>query len=659
MRARIAVVILSSIPVMAFAAGAATAPASGSAAAGEAKDYPVQPVPFTSVRITGGFWQTKQEINRTVTVPFALRQCEESGRLKNFDLATEVMRRRAAGEKSFQIQPPTIYPFDDTDAYKAIEGASYVLSMKPDPELEKVLDGWIARIAAAQEPDGYLYTFRTMHPDTPGHEWVGQQRWEKDPNLSHELYNCGHLYEAGTAHFQATGKRTLLDVCLKNAELLWRDFGDGKRRIAPGHEIVEMGLVKLYRVTGDARWLKLAQIFLDARGPGGPTYNQQHKLVVDQDTAVGHAVRANYLYSGMADVAALTGEARYLAAIQKIWNNVAATKLYLTGGVGARSDGEAYGAEYELPANAYNETCAALALMQWNHRMFLLTGDAKYMDVFERAAFNGFISGVSTSGDRFFYPNPLVYDGKAKNNHGFAGRAPWFGCSCCPPNLMRTVASLTGYFYAVRDDALYVNFYAQSEGQAKIGGTTVKLTQTTDYPWSGAVKLAVTPEKPATFTLRLRIPGWAQGRPVPTDLYAYESPRENWHVRVGGAEIKARPEQGYVAITRPWRSGDVVEMDFPMEVQRVHGSEKIAATRGQVAFERGPVVYCVEAVDQSLPASLAAPLRIATEPKPLFADGAIALKIEATGTPAVAAIPYYAWNNRGLAPMTVWLQQAP
>src|SRR5258708_14543294 len=340
----------------------------------------------------------------------------------NVDLAAETMRRRAAGEKDFQNKPPTIFPFDDTDAYKAIEGAAYVSSTTPDPALEKHLDDWIARIAAAQEPDGYLYTFRTMHPDSPAHKWIGQQRWEKDPDLSHELYCAGHLYESGVAHFQATGKRTLLDVCLKNAELLWRTFGDGQLLLAPGHEIVEMGLVKLYRVTNDARWLKLAQIFLDARGPGGSTYNQRHQLVVDQTEAVGHAVRANYLCSGMADVDALTGDTRYVAAITKIWESATARKMYLTGGVGALAKGEAYGADYELPLDGYNETCAAVALMMWNHRMFLLTGDAKYMDVFERTAFNGFLSGVSVSGDRFFYTNPVAYDGQKKNNSGYAGR---------------------------------------------------------------------------------------------------------------------------------------------------------------------------------------------------------------------------------------------
>lgn len=626
-----------------------------------ATDYPVQPVPFTSVHITGGFWQTHQEINRTVTVPFAFKQCEASGRLKNFDLAAEVMYRRAHGEPHFQITPPTIFPFDDTDAYKSIEAASYVLSTQADPALEKTVDAWIARIAAAQEPDGYLYTFRTMHPDSPGHKWVGVHRWEKDPELSHELYCAGHLYEAGVAHFQATGKRTLLEVCLKNAELLWHDFGNGQRRLAPGHEIVEMGLVKLYRVTGDARWLTLAKIFLDARGPGGPAYNQQHKLVVDQDEAVGHAVRANYLYSGMADVAALTGDRRYFDAITKIWENVEGRKLYLTGGVGALAQGEAYGADYELPNDGYAETCAAVALMMWDHRMFLLTGEGKYMDGFERTAFNGFISGVSTSGDRFFYTNPLRYDGKARINAGLAGRAPWFGCACCPPNLMRTLASLAGYFYAVRDDSLYVNFFAESTGEANVAGTRVKLTQTTTYPWNGYVKLAVIPATPARFTLRVRIPAWAAGRPLSSDLYAFENAAHTppWSVRVDGADVRATTENGYVVITREWRAGDVVELDLPMPVQTVVGNAKIAATRGRVAFERGPVVYCVEGVNGKIdPAALtiSANARVTAEPCSALLGGVTVLKISEGAAP-IEAIPYYAWNNRGLAPMAVWLKR--
>ena len=642
------------LPLIGFAVVAALKPLLGA-------DYPHQPVPFTAVRFTGGFWRDKQEVNRTVTVPFAIRQCEESGRLRNFDLAAEVMRRRSSGEKGYQVTPPTLFPFDDTDAYKAIEGASYVLSMQPDAALEKQLDGWIERIAAAQEPDGYLYTFRTMHPDSPGHKWVGKERWELDPKLSHELYDAGHLYEAGVAFYQATGKRTLLDVCLKNAELLWRVFGEGRRRLAPGHEIVEMGLVKLYRVTGDRRWLDLAKGFLDARGPGGPAYNQMHKLVVDQDEAVGHAVRANYLYSGMADVAALTGDERYSAAIGKIWNNVVGKKLYLTGGVGALASGEAYGADYDLRNDAYNETCAAVALMMWNHRMFLLTGDAKYMDVFERTQFNGFISGVAISGDRFFYPNPLVYDGKAKNNQGFAGRAPWFGCACCPPNLMRMLASLSGYFYAVKGDELYVNGYAQSDAVASVAGTSVRIVQKTGYPWSGLVSLTVSPADPARFTLKVRIPGWAQGRPVPSDLYAYDSPEQPaWRVRLAGAAVTGKLEKGYFSITREWRSGDAVEIDFPMRVHRVLGNPQIAATRGLVALERGPVVYCVEEIGQKIAAdSLAPPLKISTRDGPPQLGGVTVLEIRGSRSAPLTAIPYFAWNNCGLAPMAVWLPQYP
>ncbi len=621
-----------------------------------AADYPFQPVPFTAVRITGGFWHQKQETNRTVTVPFALQQCEESGRLRNFDLAAEVLRRRAAGEKDFQIKPPTIYPFDDTDAYKAIEGAAYVLSMQRDPKLEATLDQWVARITAAQEPDGYLYTFRTMHPDSPAHKWIGVKRWEKDPDLSHELYNCGHLYEAGVAYFQATGKRTLLDVCLRNAELLWRDFGDGQLRIAPGHQIVEIGLAKLYRVTGDERWLKLAKIFLEARGPDGTTYSQQHKPVVDQHEAVGHAVRANYMYAGMADVAALTGDARYFAAISKIWENVVSKKLYLTGGVGALARGEAYGADYELPHDGYNETCAAIALMNWNHRMFLLTGDAKYIDVLERTAYNGFLSGVSAAGDRFFYPNPLAYDGQKKNNHDHAGRAPWFGCACCPPNLMRTLAALTGYFYAVKERDLFVNFYSESVGEVKVAGTPVKLTQTTDYPWSGTIKLTISPAGATRFALKVRIPGWTQGRPVPSDLYTYTSEPGGARVLLGREPVTVAPDHGYVTIDREWREGDTVTLEFPLRVQVVKGHDAIMATRGQAALERGPVVYCVEGVDQAI-ADLA--LRAPFQFTPVVAEpsvgGATTLAVHPAGAPTFTAIPYFAWNNRGLQPMKVWL----
>lgn len=626
-----------------------------------ARDYPVQPVPFTAVRVTGGFWHARQEVNRTVTVPFALQQCEDTGRLRNFDRAAETMRRRAAGEPGFQQRPATIYPFDDSDVYKVIEGAAYALSLRPDPALDRQLDACIARVAAAQEPDGYLYTFRTMHPDAPAHEWVDPQRWLLDPLLSHELYNLGHLYEAGVAHFQATGKRPLLDVCQRSAELLWRDFGDRSRRLAPGHQVIELGLAKLYRVTGDARWLELARIFLEARGPGGPVYSQQHQRVEEQTEAVGHAVRANYQYAGMADVAALSGDARLVRTLRALWDNAAGRKLALTGGVGALGHGEAYGADYELPNDAYNETCAAIALMMWNHRMFLLTGEAHYMDVLERTCFNGFISGAALTGDRFFYPNPLEYDGAATFNHGYAGRAPWFGCACCPPNLVRTTAAITGYFYAVRDQSLYVNCFAASEGVVPVAGGEVTVRQETDYPWSGRVRLTVSPAAPTRLTLRVRIPGWVRGRPVPSELYGYdEATPAAWSLRVGGQAVAAPLEQGYAVLTRVWRAGDVVELDLPMPVRTVHASPRVAALAGRVALERGPVVYCVEGQDSPVaPGDLTLSPRaeVTAVAQAGLLGGVTTLAVRDGPATAFTAVPYYAWNNRGLAPMAVWLKR--
>jgi len=643
--------------------------------AGRAADYPVRPVPFTDVRITGGFWKERQETNRLVTVPYALRQCEETKRLANFDLAAETLRRRAAGETNFQNKPLTIYPFDDSDVYKAVEGAAYALSMEKDPALEEHLDRIIDKIAAAQEPDGYLYTFRTMHPDSPAHDWINQKRWLNDPILSHELYNLGHLYEAGVAYYQATGKRKLLDVCLKSADLLDKDFGDGKLRIAPGHQVVEMGLVKLYRVTGEQKYLRLAKFFLDVRGPGEDPYNQRHLRVTNQTEAVGHAVRANYMYSGMADVAALTGDSAYLNAITKIWDNVVEKKMHLTGGVGARAAGEAYGDDYELPNKCYNETCAAIAFLMWNHRMFLLTGDSKYMDVFERTLYNGFPSGVSLSGDRFFYPNPLEYDGHTVNNHGHAGRAPWFGCACCPPNVLRTMAALTGYFYAVKDDHVFINLYAQSEGTIKVKDLPVKLVQETAYPWNGKVKITVSPEKDASFSLGLRIPEWTLGRPVPGDLYVYRNSKPAlWTVKVNGAAVQTTPDHGYVQLSRDWKKGDVVELDLPMPVRKVLGNSKIVATKGRLALERGPIVYCLEGVDNNqivddcvlqmnarissiysgnLGGYTALIIKNGERAERDATNGVVTKKV------TLQAVPYALWNNRGLSPMEVWIASTP
>lgn len=636
-----------------------------------AANDPVRPVPFTDVTFTGGLWHDRQETNVRVTLPFALDQCESSKRLHNFDLAAETMRKRAAGDKSFQNTPSTQFPFDDSDVYKVLEGASFCLNNRPDPALVTKVEEVIARIAAAQEPDGYLYTFRTMHPDSPANPWIDPKRWLKDNELSHELYNLGHLYEAGVAHAQATGSHSLIDICLKSANLLDADFAKGGLRVAPGHEVVEMGLAKLYRQTGDKRWLDLARMFLEARGKGHE-YSQDHKPVLEQREAVGHAVRANYLYSGMADVAALGNDPRYLDAITAIWENVVGRKLHLTGGCGARAAGEAYGNDYELPSRCYNETCAAIAFLYWNHRMFLMTGDGKFMDVFERTLHNGFLSGVSLSGDRFFYPNPLEYDGSAVNNHGHAGRAPWFGCACCPPNVLRMMASLGGYVYAVKDSELFVNLYAKSNGKAEVNGGQVKITQETNYPWDGRIKLQVDPAKAARFDLCLRIPGWVRGQPLPSDLYTYDDPTPaKWSLKVNGKPMDARLENGYAKVTREWQPGDVVELDLPMPIRRVAGNPKIQDTRGQIALERGPVVYCFEGSDNGgavLDVVLPDSASVTPSVRADLLGGVTILEVNGAQRIRAAkdkslenvpvnlvAIPYAFWNNRGLAPMSVWL----
>lgn len=403
-------------------------------------DYNIQGVPISQVSIKDQFWTPRIETNRTVTIPSSFKKCEETGRVENFVLAAK---------KSGKFL--TTFPFDDTDIYKIIEGASFSMSVHPDKKLDKYVDSLINLIAKAQEPDGYLYTARTIDPANP-HAWSGKERWVQESVMSHELYNSGHLFEAASAHFIATGKRNFLNIALKNANLLVTVFGPGKRNDAPGHEIVEMGLVRLYRITNEKKYLDLAKFFIDSRGKKidpKRSYFQDQEPLIQQDEAVGHAVRAGYLYSGVADVAALTGNKDYINAIDKIWVNMVTKKFYITGGIGARHSGEQFGDNYELPnLTAYNETCAAIANVYWNYRMFLLHGDAKYIDVMERSLYNNVIAGVGLDGKTFFYPNPLEADGKFKFNREALNRQPWFDCSCCPTNICRFLPSVPGYIYA-------------------------------------------------------------------------------------------------------------------------------------------------------------------------------------------------------------------
>jgi DUF1680 family protein len=638
--------------------------------AGEAgqRDYPFKPVPFTAVHFEDAFWAPRLETNRAVTIPFAFKQCEDSKRVYHFERAAKVLRGEPLEDKS-----PPGYPFDDSDVYKVLEAAAYSLSVRPDPKLEAYLDELIAKIAAAQEPDGYLYTTRTINPEKP-HPWAGKQRWELEKVDSHELYNLGHLYEAAVAHHQATGKRTLLDVAIKTAELLDRSFGPGKASTWPGHQVTEMGLVKLYRATGDVRYLNLAKFLLDVRGPDGPTqagrgyaYHQAHKKVVEQDEAVGHAVRATYMYSGMADVAALTGEQAYVDAIDRIWGDVSGRKLYITGGIGATGRGEAFGRAYELPnMTAYNETCAAVGNDLWNHRLFLLKGDARYVDVMERTLYNGLLSGVSLDGKSFFYPNPL----ESKGQHQ---RSPWFGVACCPGNITRFLASLPGYVYAHRGDALYVNLFVKSRAQVALdSGRKLEIVQETRYPWDGAVAISVSPDKPGRFAIQVRVPGWARGEAVPGDLYRFvDRSDEPVVLKVNGAAVPVKTTLGYVKLERSWRKGDRIELELPMPVRRIAANDAVDADRGRVAVQRGPLVYAAEWADnpdgrvRNLLLPDAAPL--GAEWRGDLLNGvnvikgrAVALAHDEQGGVTrrereLVAIPYYAWANRGPGEMVVWL----
>jgi len=639
------------------------------------QDYPIKPVPFTSVKLSDQFWTPRIETNRTVTIPASFARCESTGRVKNFVLAATHTGKFCS-----------VYPFDDTDIYKTIEGASYSLAEHPDPKLSAYLDSLIAIIGKAQEPDGYLYTARTIDPLHP-HEWSGAERWVNEQKSSHELYNCGHLYEAAAAHYMATGKRNFLNIALKNADLLVRTFGPDKKHVAPGHEIVEMGLVRLYRITGKKDYLNLAKFFIDQRGIKqydakskneweNGMYFQDNKPVIQQDEAEGHAVRAMYLYSGMADVAALTGDTAYLAAIDKIWNNMVGKKMYVQGSIGAVGDGERFGDNYELPnATAYNETCAAIGSVFWNQRMFLLHGDSKYIDVMEKTLYNGLISGVGLDGKSFFYTNAM----QIKNNFSGADTEPersgWFTCSCCPTNVVRLIPSIPGYIYAEKGNAVYVNLFISGTGNLMVNNKAVTITQQNNYPWDGGLNFTIDPsEKKFDMDLNVRIPGWAQNDAIPSDLYSYDKKSaQQVEIKINGLPVNYQMQKGYAVISRKWKKNDKVEVLLPMEVRRVVANTKIQDDNGKVALQRGPIMYCAEWKDNNGQASNILVPKDAVF-KPVYEAGLLngvmvlkadvkSVNIDATGqnistqTATLTAIPYYSWANRGKGEMTVWFPE--
>lgn len=645
------------------------------AAAQHTTDYPIQAVPFTKVKLTDSFWLPRLKTNTDVTIPASFARCEATNRVKNFEMA-------AAHSGKFA----TVFPFDDTDIYKTIEGASYSLSVYPDAKLEAYIDGLIAKVGAAQEPDGYLYTARTIDPAHP-HPWSGPERWVNEREMSHELYNSGHLYEAAVAHYEATGKKTLLNIALKNADLVCSVFGPGKRTVAPGHEIVEMGLVKLYRVTGKPEYLSTAKFFINARGQytgydpkshdpfKNGQYWQDDKPVYAQNEAEGHAVRAEYLYSAMADVAALTGDKKMLAAVDTIWNNLVANKFYVTGGTGAVPGGERFGANYELPnATAYNETCASVADVYWNQRMFQLHGDSKYVDVMEKVLYNGLISGVGLDGKSFFYSNAMQIKRSASFPQTEPARAGWFECSCCPTNLARLMPALPGYVYAQKGQDLYVNLFVSGTSSLSIGKQKVSITQQNNYPWDGGLKFTVNPAATTDFTMLVRIPGWARNEAMPTNLYTFATPSsQSATLKINGKPVAYTLRNGYAVLARKWHKGDVVDVTLPMEVRRVQANAKVKDDLGKVALQRGPVMYCAEWKDNNGKTSnliVPAGAAFTTAYQPSLLNGVMtltatvpAVEVDASATAirtvpqTLTAIPYYAWANRGKGEMTVWFPE--
>jgi len=654
--------------------------------------YPYTQVPFTSVKITPGtFWGDRIRAAREVTIPLAFSKCESEHRYKNFEMAAYTLQH--PGHPGLQTPEWNVakfmgFSFDDTDVYKTIEGASYVLQTFPDAKLKAYIDSVLDVVGAAQESDGYLYTARTINPEHP-HGWAADKRWAAEEHASHELYNLGHMVDAACAHYQATGSDKFLNIAKRYADCVIKEVGagEGQACVVPGHQIAEMALARLYVLTGEKKYLDEAKFLLDYRGKTKikNIYSQSDKPVVDQTEAWGHAVRAGYMYAGMADVAALLGDSTYIKAIDTIYENIVSKKYYLTGGVGARHQGEAFGADYELPnLTAYNETCAAISMVYLFERMFLLHGDAKYIDCLERTLYNGVISGMSVDGGKFFYPNPLSSDGHYRfNADNTMTRQPWFGCACCPSNLCRFIPSMPGYIYGVRDNNLYVNLFAANTATIKVNGKDVTLEETTQYPWDGDISIKVLQNKAKQFNMLVRIPGWVQSKVVPSDLYAFNDDIfSTYEVSVNGQRVEGELENGYLVINRNWKKGDVVRIHFDMPVRTVVANLRVSDDRGRIAVERGPLVYCAEWADNE--GINPHHLLLARQPKfeveasygiqntegdgKTFNVTAITAQAqEASVTPEgkltakdvrVKLIPYYAWNHRGAGKMDVWLARS-
>jgi len=639
------------------------------------EDKSIQPIPINNVKIIDNFWTPKIKINQEITIPHVFEKCEKTGRIANFS--------RAAGLLNDGKEP--IFPFDDSDVFKVIEGAAYSLIINPDLKLENYIDDLIEKIAAAQEDDGYLYTARTINPEKP-HLWAGKERWELVSVLSHELYNMGHLIEAAIAYYQATSKRKLLNVAIKTADLVNKEFGLGKIEKIPGHQEIEIALVRLFKLTNDDKYLRLAKFFLDIRGStdvfkhhnsfnqlkndnpliqntNAREYNQSHKRIIDQDEVVGHAVRAMYMYSAITDISALYNNTKYRSAINRLWDNVVSKKLYITGGIGSRSHefGESFWDEYKLPnLEAYNETCAAIGNIFWNHRLFLLLENAKYIDVLERILYNSFLSGISIDGKKFFYTNPLA----SKEN---TRRKSWWKVPCCPTNIVRFLPQISSYIYAQVNDCIFVNLFVGSKASINLENYKILITQETHYPWNEDVKIIVSLNQPSEFTIAIRIPGWAQNRPVPSDLYHYLKPNSLTAIlKVNGDQIDYQIHNGFAKIQRLWDKNDVIEIKLPMPIRRVLSNPKVKENTDKVAVERGPLVYCIENVDNEVESIFNIKLNDNDVLQEKFQKYLLNGIVTITGSiynnqkknlEEISLIPYYTWANRGKSQMTVWINR--
>ncbi len=617
---------------------------------------PIDPVSFSEVTITDNFWKPRIEQVATTTLEACIYQTEvKTARIRNFEIVGGSRQGKFEG----------IF-YDDSDVFKALEAIAYSLKNKPNPTLEKKADEWIDKIAAAQQKDGYINTYYTLNGL--------DKRWT-DMSM-HEDYNGGHLIEAAVAYFQATGKRKLLDVSIRFADHFDTLFGPGKRHWVTGHQELELALVKLYKVTQNKKYLDMAKWLLDERGhkyAQGYTwtewkdtaYAQDVKPVKEQTEITGHAVRAMYMYTGAADVASLTGDEGYMKAMKTVWEDVVHRNMYITGGIGSSGNNEGFSVDYDLPnEQAYCETCASVGMVFWNQRMNLLTGESKYFDVLERSLYNGALDGLSLSGDRFFYGNPLASNGKHY-------RREWFGTACCPANIARLVSSLGDYIYNKSNEAIWVNLYVSSQTKLMMGKTPVVIEQKSNYPWDGEVTVSVTPDKKSKFSMRLRLPGWATGEVVPGDLYRFvKDGASTISVKVNGKDYPYSTDKGYAVITREWKKGDLITLTLPMEVKEIASKETIKANEGRIALQRGPLVYCVEGADNEGQAwNFVVPENTPYKTQfnvgllngivtiqasvPAVTIGADGLSIN-TQTKTITAIPYYSWCNRGSNPMQVW-----